>query len=365
MSKSKKKMSSKETYKETYHVIVSTPAISEYCGQASEPYFSSLKFIMHMFTNKKYSPKEVTEKALAILNKTFPELSQQLEKDDLLYIMYETLPIDFKVGEEPYYVVVKMTNKSIQVSSNIPRELVNMIRDYRRKQITLVVCSSAIETDKMMFIEATRMFKGKTYTDVYENKFYFRGELGEPMEIDKILEIRERYGDNSNRLELDKKYIKAGLDYLTNYIHDEEITVNTCGEEVNDEDEDYDNNDGDDEKDTVVALREIEPSEITIRVEYPTRKFIGTEVPEDFLEPELETLRKEKGLRTIYIHRPSYRPEEQCIVIEGNITERELEEIREKIKRKIMDNLDKIIEDIKMERLKSIIIDAVRRAIQR
>lgn len=198
-------------------------------------YESARPYAVHLFLQSKPTPEDAFRLAEEILTKAFPRWSD--DDDELKYVGYENIPSVSVNGL--YYVVAKLDVDDFKfevegVASTVPHELASAIEEYRRRFITLDCdyiyyydeeydydyecnenCVRACVIDALDRLSElgcrARVFKTR-------RGYHIRAELPSPMPLEKILEIRERLGDDNARISIDKAYLQKQLGFLANML---------------------------------------------------------------------------------------------------------------------------------------------------
>jgi len=179
-------------------------------------------YAVHLFTSNKISPDEAFKKAEEILLKVFPEW----RKEHLAYVGYEHIPLTFPLTF-PFYVAIKLerTDEGVNVKavSNIPQPLISAIEKYRSVWFTLDYDYKDDHTkakliDALNFL-STQGIEFKLY-ETYRG-YHIRALLPSPLPLEKIIEMRGEFDDDSARLSIDETYLKHGLGFLTNLLFHE------------------------------------------------------------------------------------------------------------------------------------------------
>ncbi|MEM4595487.1 MAG: KH domain-containing protein [Thermofilaceae archaeon] len=192
--------------------------IMAYSHGLDYPY--SRPYAVHLFTREKPAPEEAFRLAEEILIKTFPDL----DRSGLVYVGYESIPVDV---DGFYYVatrLLRVRDQSFEVGnavSTVPPQLASAIEEYRRRYINLDYDDEEDST-RARLLDALEYLSelGCTNIRVFRTQrgYQVRAELPSPLPLEKILETREKLGENSAKISVDKAYLQKQLGFLTNLL---------------------------------------------------------------------------------------------------------------------------------------------------
>lgn len=313
-----------------YHIVVSTKTIRDLAVSVEEEFEEvPPEFEIHIFSSRKLEPKEAIRYAFGVLD-IRPEWKETLHIWDLNYIYYEKIPVpksllDIVEKEGPYYTIVKFNfgenildlDQVIEYFSAVPEELVDEIRRFRRKVLTIQTSRDYISHDanwdRALLIDAIKIFKkGRTFED--SDNYYFIGELDEEIPLDEIIDLRKKFGDNIHRRILDEAYLSKGLDYLANALFTERCEVKP----------DFFDEKAEKVKVECEESKHIDPREIKVRIEIPADQFLQIKNP-----PLMTYEEPDKGI--VYIKK-DYNKVSPEIVFSGHFGLSDISRIARKLK---------------------------------
>lgn len=202
----------------SYHVMV--------CYYVED--FYTYPYAVHLFTPEKPLAYEAFRKAEELLDKYFKNWRK--EKIESRYIGIEELPVEVK---QEYHVAVSLApgmEYVVRYYGNVPKEVANKIVDYRFKHLTIDIDinpympGQLLEAMKKKTVEIVREIANKYINaEFYKTKrgYHIRILLPEKKDFQELIELREKYLDDTVRIRIDKVYHEKGLDYLTNILFNE------------------------------------------------------------------------------------------------------------------------------------------------
>ncbi|MEM3740631.1 MAG: hypothetical protein QXP84_07510, partial [Candidatus Korarchaeum sp.] len=187
-------------------------------------------YAVHLFTERKLTAEEAFERAVELLNKHFPNWRAEGGVPlKLRYAGIEELPVE---GPESYVAVYfpsKLYDERAnpEVVSTVPEELAEAITSFRFSRLTLDY-DEYKDFESAQIIEA--LAKIQEICDeikVFRSAqgYHIRAPLKKPASFDELLKIREELHDDYVRTRLDKIYRDARLDFLTNFLPNEEYRL--------------------------------------------------------------------------------------------------------------------------------------------
>jgi len=202
----------------SYHVMV--------CYYVED--FYTYPYAVHLFTPEKPLAYEAFRKAEELLDKYFKNWRK--EKIESRYMGIEELPVEVK---QEYHVAVSLApgmEYVVRYYGNVPKEVAEKIIDYRFKHLTIDIDidpympGQLLEAMKKKTVEIVREIANKYINaEFYKTKrgYHIRILLPEKKDFQELVELREKYLDDTVRIRIDKVYHEKGLDYLTNILFNE------------------------------------------------------------------------------------------------------------------------------------------------
>jgi hypothetical protein len=195
-----------------------------FTGRASKSYYD-YPYAVHFFINHKLSCETALRKAIEILNpKDVKDLTSR-------FVGYEELPIN--VPQDFYYTAVELEpedfgsfNLSV-IASNIPSDVTEEIAKYRMGYLTVDIDEYKprvmITPHEKLATALDVAFENSTETRVFRTRggYHIRARLENPVDFEKLVELREKAYDDAERVSIDRAYHEHGLTFLTNFLFNE------------------------------------------------------------------------------------------------------------------------------------------------
>ncbi|MEM1793099.1 MAG: KH domain-containing protein [Thermofilaceae archaeon] len=161
----------------------------------------------HLFTNTPINPKEAIKRAEGVLP-PFALLG-------LVRVEYEKLPFNVSGCHVAFA-------RGTVISSTVPDGLAQGLQELREKTLTLKYHKSPLDVTRMLGALNSLRERG-VECRVYEAGEYYHvyAQLPIPLPLGEIMKMREGLEDDPVRLEVDKMYLAAGLEYLANSLPSE------------------------------------------------------------------------------------------------------------------------------------------------
>lgn len=183
-------------------------------------------YAVHFFLAEKPEPEDIIERARDILRNTFPNFeAAEKKKGDYraVFVGYEYLPLDIP----SFYVAVAFSKYDAHVEPKPPRDAAEKIARYRLSRFTVDIdeyksgsvhpyerLAKALDIAEKINVKNLRVLRT-------HGGWHVRAELSEPMDYNKLADLRQEAGDDGDRLRIDAKYESAGQMFLTNILFNE------------------------------------------------------------------------------------------------------------------------------------------------
>ena len=183
---------------------------------------------VHIIAPDKLPPEDALERAKEVVEKLVGEgkIPAYLQKSvGFVRVGYEKLP-DYPIEKE-YYVVVytnELSEKTAICYNDVPQDLASFILQHRKQWLTLDYDSKNAEEMR----KAYGVYLQHPQAKIYETRYgyHVKAKLPEPMDLMELLKLRERLHDDARRIDFDRRYLEAGLAFLTNMLFNERYWYN-------------------------------------------------------------------------------------------------------------------------------------------
>jgi hypothetical protein len=186
-------------------------------------------YAVHFFVREKPDPEDIIERAREILRNSFPNFeAAEKKKEDYgdyraVFAGYEYLPLD----TPEFYAAVAFHKYEVHVEPEPPKEVAEKIARYRLSRFTVDIdeykSSSAHPYERLAkALDVVEKLNAKNVrVSRTHGGWHVRAELREPVEYNKLADLRQEAGDDDDRLRIDAKYKWAGHVFLTNILFNE------------------------------------------------------------------------------------------------------------------------------------------------
>ena len=178
---------------------------------------------VHIIAPVKLPPEDALEKATNVVEKLINEgkIPAYLRKSiSFVRAGYEKLP-NHQIEKEHYVVVYtnELSEKTTTCYNDVPQDLANLITQHRKQWLTLDYDSKNAEEIRKAYNVYLQYPQAKIYETRYG--YHIKAKLPEPMDLTELLKLREKLHDDTRRIDFDKRYLEAGLGFLTNMLFNE------------------------------------------------------------------------------------------------------------------------------------------------
>jgi hypothetical protein len=194
-----------------------------YTSRASKSYYD-YPFAVHFFTNRKLSCETALRKSIEILRDT------DIENLTSRFVGYEELPINFP---QDYYTAVKLESEDFGsfnpsvIASNVDSRVAEEIARYRMGYLTVdideykprVMITPHEELATALDVASENSAEVKVYRT--RGGYHIRARLKNPVDFEKLVELRVKAYDDAERVYIDRAYHEHGLTFLTNLLFNE------------------------------------------------------------------------------------------------------------------------------------------------